>query len=67
MEPRIVDQLYCSTTPGLGDGFKVLRNGAVLAVYGENLFKHGPAVGELIAQIVVKGSTPGEATTAYAV
>jgi sarcosine oxidase len=58
VEPRIVDSLYCVTTPGLGDGFEVRRNGPILAVYGENLFKFAPLLGDVLAAACVDGSTP---------
>jgi sarcosine oxidase len=58
VEPRIVDSLYCVTTPGLGDGFEFRRNGPILAVYGENLFKFAPLLGDVLAGACVDGSTP---------
>jgi sarcosine oxidase len=48
-EPRIVETLYCTPTPGLGDGFHVQRSGRVLAVHGENLFKFAPVLGAALA------------------
>lgn len=62
VEPRVVDSLYCTTTtPGLGDGFRVRRSGPVLAVYGSNLFKLAPVVGETLAAAALDGSTPSVA------
>ena len=58
MEPRIVDTLYCTPTPGLGDGYHVRRSGPVLAVYGENLFKFAPVLGATLATACAEGSTP---------
>ncbi len=58
VQPRIIDRLYCTTTPELGDGFEVRRNGPVLAVYGENLFKLAPVIGEVLAAATLDGSTP---------
>jgi sarcosine oxidase len=58
VEPRIVERLYCTTTPGLGDGFTVRRTGSVLAVYGENLFKFAPVLGDLLAAACRDGSAP---------
>jgi sarcosine oxidase len=58
VEPRIVDSLYCVTTPGLGDGFEIRRNGSILAVYGENLFKLAPLLGDVLAAACTEGSTP---------
>lgn len=58
VEPRIVDSLYCATTPDLGDGFEVRRNGSILAVYGNNLFKLAPVLGGVLATACANGSTP---------
>jgi sarcosine oxidase len=49
VEPRIVETLYCTPTPGLGDGFHVQRSGRVVAVHGENLFKFAPVLGAKLA------------------
>jgi sarcosine oxidase len=54
VEPRIVDSLYCATTPDLGDGFEVRRNGSILAIYGENLFKFAPLLGGVLATACAK-------------
>jgi sarcosine oxidase len=58
VEPRIVESLYCTHVPDLGDGFTVHRSGRVLAVSGENLFKFAPVLGEALASACVDGSTP---------
>lgn len=58
VEPRIVESLYCATTPDLGDGFEVRRNGSILAIYGENLFKFAPLLGGVLATACANGSTP---------
>jgi sarcosine oxidase len=58
VQPRIVDSLYCATTPDLGDGFEVRRNGSILVVYGENLFKLAPVLGGVLAAACTNGSTP---------
>jgi sarcosine oxidase len=49
VEPRVVETLYCTPTPGLGDGFEVQQRGQVLAVHGENLFKLAPVLGTTLA------------------
>ncbi len=64
IEPRITGQLYCTIMPGQGDGFKILRNGATLVLYGENLFKLAPVLGDLLARTVLEGSTPSDHTDA---
>lgn len=58
VEPRIVDTLYCTPAPGLGDGIEVHRSGRVLAVHGENLMKFAPVLGTGLAAAVVDGATP---------
>jgi sarcosine oxidase len=55
VEPRVVETLYCSPTPGLGDGFHVQRGGPVVALHGENLFKFAPVLGEVLAEAVISG------------
>ena len=50
VEPRVVDGLYCTHAPDLGDGIHLRRSdGAVLAVYGENLFKFAPVLADELA------------------
>lgn len=61
VEPRVIDRVYCSHNPDLGDGLQFRRRGAVLAVYGENLFKFAPLLAEILAQACVDGSTPADA------
>ena len=47
VEPRIVESLYCTHTPDLGDGIHLRRSdGVVHAVYGENLFKFAPVLAD---------------------
>ena len=58
VESRIVGSLYCATTPDLSDGFEVRRNGSILAVYGNNLFKLAPVLGGVLATACANGSTP---------
>lgn len=57
VDPTIVDGLYCTTAP-LGDGVEFRRNGPVLAIYGDNLMKFAPALGDALAAAVVDGTTP---------
>jgi sarcosine oxidase len=49
VEPRIIETIYCTPTPGLGDGFHVQHAGRVVAVHGENLFKFAPVLGAAVA------------------
>jgi sarcosine oxidase len=52
IDPKVIDVLYCNHTasPANGDGFGAARNGAVFAVWGDNLFKMAPVLGTLLAQ-----------------
>jgi sarcosine oxidase len=56
--PKVVDTLYCTHAPDTGDGITFERSGAVLAVWGENLMKFAPVLGESLAAAAVDGSTP---------
>jgi sarcosine oxidase len=58
VDPTIVDSLYCTHVPKTGDGIEFRRNGPVLAVYGENLMKFAPVLGDALAAAAVCGSTP---------
>jgi len=58
VEDRIVDELYCTVTASWGDGYGVQRNGGVLTLYGDNLFKLAPVLGQLLADAALSGSTP---------
>lgn len=46
---EIVEVVYCDFPPGLGDGIHVASSGPVTAVWGDNLFKHAPAIGAALA------------------
>jgi sarcosine oxidase len=61
IEPRVVGRLYCAHNPDLGDGFRFLRRGRILAVYGENLFKFAPLLGTMLARAATDGATPASA------
>jgi sarcosine oxidase len=54
-DSKIVDELYCTVTPDLGDGFGVVRTGHVTALWGENLFKLAPVIGDRVARSVLDG------------
>ena len=58
VDPAVVDRLYCTHAPGTGDGIVFRRSGPVLAVYGENLMKFAPVLGETLAAAARDGSTP---------
>jgi len=56
--PRVVETLYCTHVPDVGDGITFSRSGSVLAVDGENLMKFAPVLGETLAAAAVSGATP---------
>ena len=58
VHPEVIDELYCTVNPDLGDGVQFLRGGRVLTVHGENLFKLAPLIGDRLAKAVVDGSQP---------
>lgn len=58
--PEAGETVYCHFTPGLGDGLSAARTGAVLAVWGDNLFKFAPVAGEVLARAAVERSVPAE-------
>ena len=57
VEPTIVDEIYCTSIPNLGDGVHLRRNGPVLAIYGDNLMKFAPVLGRDLARSVVAGES----------
>ncbi|MDN5851300.1 MAG: FAD/NAD(P)-binding protein [Actinomycetia bacterium] len=62
VRPEIVDSLYCTTVPNLGDGVEFRRNGPILAIYGDNMMKFAPVLGEALAEAAVSGGTPSVAS-----
>ncbi|WP_173065357.1 FAD-dependent oxidoreductase [Phytohabitans houttuyneae] len=56
VEPAVLDELYCTTMAELGDGFHLRRRGPFTAVYGDNLFKFAPLLGDLLAAAVTEGT-----------
>lgn len=58
VEDRIVDELYCDFPPTLGDGVHVATAGPVTFLWGDNLFKHAPAVGASLAAATLDGGVP---------
>jgi sarcosine oxidase len=56
--PEVVETLYCTHAPDTGDGITFARGGPVLAVWGENLMKFAPVLGDALAAAAVDGSTP---------
>lgn len=58
VRPEIVESLYCTTVPSLGDGVQFRRNGPILAIYGDNLMKLAPVLGDELADAAASGDTP---------
>jgi sarcosine oxidase len=55
---EIVDQVYCDTPTALGDGVHVATTGPVTVVWGANLFKHAPAIGQTLANAAINDTSP---------
>lgn len=59
LEREPADEIRCSyALRGLGDdgdGFLALRSGGITALYGNNLFKFAPLLGQLLAQTAITG------------
>ncbi|GAA4882804.1 hypothetical protein GCM10023403_57690 [Pseudonocardia benzenivorans] len=53
-----VEELYCDVAAGWGDGYRIARRGAVLAMAGDNLFKLAPVLGGALAEAALSGGTP---------
>jgi sarcosine oxidase len=58
VEDEIVEEVYCDFPPGLGDGIHVASAGPATALWGDNLFKHAPAIGASLATAVTTGTVP---------
>jgi sarcosine oxidase len=55
VEDEVLAELYCDFPPGLGDGIHHATAGAATFVWGDNLFKHAPAIGDALALAVSEG------------
>jgi sarcosine oxidase len=58
-EPTVVGTVYCDSE-GLGDGLSSARVGPVLVLWGDNLFKMAPVIGQVAADAAVDLSLPDE-------
>lgn len=58
VEDEIVEEVYCDFPPGLGDGIHVAAAGPVTALWGDNLFKHAPAIGASLATALLEDAVP---------
>jgi hypothetical protein len=59
--PGAVETVYCTTIADAGDGVSAERTGSVLAVWGNNLFKHA----SYLAEVLVTGLASGELPAAF--
>jgi hypothetical protein len=50
--------VYCTTIADVGDGVSAERAGSVLAVWGNNLFKHAPYLAEVLVTALASGELP---------
>lgn len=55
---EIVDEVHCDTPAALGDGVHVATTGPVTVVWGANLFKHAPAIGQTLANSAINDLLP---------
>jgi len=58
VDDEVVDEIYCDSPAHLGDGVHVATTGSVTVVWGANLFKHAPAIGQTLANAAVNGTSP---------
>jgi sarcosine oxidase len=58
VDDEIVEQVHCDTPTTLGDGVHVTTTGPVTVIWGANLFKHAPAIGQTLANAAVNGLSP---------
>jgi sarcosine oxidase len=58
VDDEIVEEVYCDFPPGLGDGIHVASAGPVTALWGDNLFKHAPAIGASLATALLDETVP---------
>jgi sarcosine oxidase len=58
VDDEIVEEVYCDFPPGLGDGIHVTSAGPVTALWGDNLFKHAPAIGASLATALTTDTVP---------
>jgi sarcosine oxidase len=62
--PGAVETVYCTTMADAGDGVSAERAGPVLAVWGNNLFKHAPYLAEVLVAALASGELPTDFETA---
>jgi sarcosine oxidase len=55
---EIVEEVHCDGPTALGDGVHVATTGPVTVVWGANLFKHAPAIGQTLANAAINDLSP---------
>jgi sarcosine oxidase len=55
---EIVEEIHCDSPALLGDGIHVATEGPVTVVWGANLFKHAPAIGQTLANAAINDMHP---------
>ncbi|TDV50843.1 NAD(P)/FAD-dependent oxidoreductase [Actinophytocola oryzae] len=55
---ELVEEIHCDSPASLGDGVHVATVGPVTAVWGANLFKHAPAIGQTLANAAITDTSP---------
>ena len=65
VDPDPVETLYCTPNLGLDDGFRILRAGPVLAVFGDNLFKMAPVLSHRTVAALLDEDAPTVFGAAY--
>ncbi len=55
---EIVSEVHCDFPALLGDGVHVASDGPVTVVWGANLFKHAPAIGQTLANAAISDVLP---------
>ena len=55
---EIVEEVNCDAPALLGDGVHVATTGPVTVVWGANLFKHAPAIGQTLANAAIHDTSP---------
>ncbi|WP_214401924.1 FAD-dependent oxidoreductase [Pseudonocardia lacus] len=58
--PEVVETVYCASPPGLGDGVRAAVAGAVVVVWGDNLFKFAPVLGPALADAALDREVPAQ-------
>jgi sarcosine oxidase len=58
VDPAPIDHIACDITLPGGDGFDVARVGTIVFVWGDNMFKFAPWLGQQLAKAAVDGDVP---------